>query len=143
MNKDHTAPITIEVEYFSNSEIEDHIKELVWNYRQMFLPSLGDADMGNNEHVRIQRESEQAWSALEAAFRHQKSFTKELLISNMSEEGLANATNQLIQWAHDLQWPDGGSSGVFKKTANTAEECCNETGKFMEDRYWPFTKIIR
>ncbi|KAH6678502.1 hypothetical protein B0J14DRAFT_582898 [Halenospora varia] len=140
--KDHTAPITIEVEYLSKPEIEDLIKELLWNYRQMFLPEVEEDKVDAKEYARLQRESEQAWSALEAGFKHQRSFNKQLL-SDMAEGGLAKATDQLIQWAHELEWPDGGNSGMWKGTANTAEECCEMTSEFMQDKFWPFTKIIR
>lgn len=98
--------------------------------------------MDAKEYARYQRESEQAWSALEAGFNHQRGFNKNLL-SDMAEGGLERATSQLIQWAHELEWPDGGNSGVWKATADTAEECCEMTSIFMQDRFWPFTKIIR
>jgi len=61
----------------------------------------------------------------------------------MAEGGLAEATDKLIQWAHELEWPDGGNSGTWKATADTADECCEKTSIFMQDRFWPFTKIIR
>lgn len=140
--RDHTAPITIEVEYLSKSEIEDLIKELLWNYRQIFLPEVEEDTVDPKDYARYQRESEQAWSALEAGFKHQRGFNKQLL-SDMAEGGLAKATSKLIQWAHELQWPGDGSSGTWKATADTAEECCEKTSIFMQDRFWPFTKIIR
>lgn len=92
--------------------------------------------------ARVQRESEQAWSALEAGLKHQKGFNKDLL-SDIAEGGLEKATDLLIQWAHELEWPDDGDSGTWKATADTADECCEKTSIFMEDRFWPFTKIIR
>jgi hypothetical protein len=140
---DHTAPITIEVEYLCNSEIEDLIKELVWNYRQMYLPHMENDKITENEYIKMQRESEQAWSSLEAGFSHQTGFSKELLINDMSEDGLGRATNELIQWALDLDWPNGENSGKWMSTATNAEECCEKTSVFMQDRFWPFTKIIR
>ncbi|KAH8649442.1 hypothetical protein BGZ60DRAFT_534676 [Tricladium varicosporioides] len=140
--RDHTAPITIEVEYLSKSEIEDLIKELLWNYRQIFLPEVEEDTVDAKDYARFQRESEQAWSALEAGFKHQRGFNKQLL-SDMTESGLAKATDQLIKWAHEIEWPDDGNSGMWKGTADTAEECCDKTSTFMQDRFWPFTKIIR
>ena len=140
--KDHTAPITIEVEYLSGSEIEELIKELVWNYRQLFLPNVEADTVDSKDYIRYQRESEQAWSALEAAFSHQKMFKQEFL-SNMSEGALERVTDQLIQWTRDLDWPEDGTNGMWKSTADTAEECCEKTSIFMQDRFWPFTKIIR
>jgi len=138
----HTAPITVEVEYLSNSEIEGLIKELLWNYRQIFLPGVEEDRVDPKDYARYQRESEQAWSALEAGFKHQRGFNKKLL-SDISDDGLAKATDQLIKWAHELEWPDSDHPGLWKSTADTAEECCEMTSVFMQDRFWPFTKIIR
>ncbi|OBT81787.1 hypothetical protein VE02_09856 [Pseudogymnoascus sp. 03VT05] len=140
---DHLAPITIEVEYLSIDEIEDLIKELVWNYRQMYLPHSEGDSISENEYPTMQRESEQAWSSLEAGFSHQPSFNKAMLIHDMSEAGLSIANSQLVQWAYELNWPDSGENGKWTSTAETADECCEKTSVFMEDRFWPFTKIIR
>ncbi|KAN0095627.1 hypothetical protein V8E51_016338 [Hyaloscypha variabilis] len=140
--REHTSPITIEVEYLSPSEIEDLLKELLWNFRQIFLPEVEEDKVDPKDYARYQRESEQAWSALEAGFKHQRGFNKQL-VSDMTEGGLAKATDQLVKWAHELEWPDGGNNGFWKATADTAEECCETTSIFMQDRFWPFTKIIR
>jgi hypothetical protein len=61
----------------------------------------------------------------------------------MTEAGLTKATDQLVKWARELEWPEGGNTGFWKATADTAEECCEMTSIFMQDRFWPFTKIIR
>ena len=140
--KDHTAPITIEVEYLSNPEIEELINELLWTYRQLFLPQVEQDKVDAKDYARYQRESEQAWSALEAAFKHQSQFGKEWL-TDMSEGALETMTQQLIQWRRQLDWPVGGHAGIWRSTANTAMECCKKTSVFMNDRFWPFTKIIR
>lgn len=130
------------MEYLSRSEIEDLIKELLWNYRQISLPEVEEDKVDPRDYARYQRESEQAWSALEAGFKHRKEFNEQLL-SDMTEGGLEKATDQLVKWAHELEWPDGADSGFWKATADTAEECCDMTSIFMQDRFWPFTKIIR
>ncbi|KFY44996.1 hypothetical protein V494_01204 [Pseudogymnoascus sp. VKM F-4513 (FW-928)] len=140
---EQVAPITIEVEYLSMDEIEDLIKELVWNYRQMYLPSTEGDSISENEYATMQRKSEQAWSSLEAGFSHQPSFNKAMLINDMSEAGLSVTNSQLLQWACDLDWPDSGENGKWTSTADTADECCEKTSVFMQDRFWPFTKIIR
>jgi hypothetical protein len=114
----------------------------VWNYRQLFLPNIESDEVDAKDYQRYQRESEQAWSALEAAFKHQKLFKKEFL-SDMAEGALEKVTDQLIQWTKDLDWPNGENTGMWKSTASTAEECCEKTSIFLQDRFWPFTKIIR
>lgn len=140
--KDHTAPITIEVEYLSNTEIEDLIKELLWKYRQLFLPEIESDEVDAKDYARYVRESEQAWSALEAAFQHQSSFSSNY-IQDMSAGAFDRIAEQLIMWSRELEWPEGGNNGKWSSTASTAEECYEKTNVFTQDQFWPFTKIIR
>lgn len=140
----HPAPISVEVERLSQSEIEELIKELVWNYRQMLLPAIESDEVSAEEYERCQRESDLAWSTLEAAFKHRREFKPQLLNDKSTDAG-DRIADQLIHWTQDLEWPrgDGGENCAWTSTAQTAEECCEKTSKFMEDRLWPFTKIIR
>jgi hypothetical protein len=137
----HTAPITIEVEHLSPSEIEEVVGELLWNYRQPYLPGVQD-DASAEDYKRHQRESRQAWSALEAAFGHQPSFSEEFLW-DMSEGALERVTAQLVEWSRENEWPQGAEDGLWRSTADNAEECVKKTAVFMQDQYWPFTRLIR
>jgi hypothetical protein len=94
------------------------------------------------DYVRIERESEQAWSALEAAFKHQSSFSQNFL-NDKSDGAFERITEDLIGWTKELDWPAGGSNGIWRSTASTADECWKKTSIFMNDKFWPFTKIIR
>ena len=114
----------------------------MWNYRQLFLPNVEVDSVDARDYERYQRESEQAWSALEAAFKNQPLFGKTFL-QDMSDGALERVTNQVMEWAKDIQWPEGGNAGLWRSTADTAEECCEKTSAFMQDELWPFTKIIR
>jgi hypothetical protein len=138
---EHTAPITIEVEYLSPSEIEDVIKELLWSYRQLYLPGAEGQSTSAQDYARYQRESAQAWSALGAAFKLKREF-RENMLQDMSQGALERLTAQLIEWSREIKWP-GGGNGLWRSAADTAEECVEKTGLFMQDQYWPFTKIIR
>lgn len=126
----------------TESEIEDSIKELLWNYRKLYLPEIERDKIDARDYTRYERESEQAWSALEAAFQHESRFSRNLL-GDMSEGALDKITQQLVQWGRQLEWPDGGNHGRWISTAATADECCDKTSVFMNDKFWPFTKIIR
>ena len=140
--QEHTAPITIEVEYLSPSEIEDVIKELLWSYRQLYLPGAEGNNTSAQDYARYQRESAQAWSALGAAFKLKRGFREDML-QDMSEGALERLTARLIEWSREIKWPGRAGGGLWRSTADTAEECVEKTGLFMEDQYWPFTKIIR
>lgn len=139
----HKARITIEVEYLSMSGIEDLVKEVLWSYRRRHLLDAQNDDICENERAKLKRESDQAWSSLEAAFGHRKGFSKDWLTKDMSEEGLAMVTDQIMQGAQEIDWPAGADSGKWTSTADTADECCEKTSVFMQDQFWPFTKRIQ
>ncbi|KAJ4122799.1 hypothetical protein NW768_010244 [Fusarium equiseti] len=138
----HTAPITIEVAYLSAPEIRDLIQELLWSYRQLFLPSVESEETSEQDYNRFMRESEQACSALHAAFKHKRQFTQSFA-QDMSNGALERITEQLVDWASEIEWPTGGRDGLWISTAQTADGCVEKTKLFMQDRFWPFTKIIR
>ena len=139
---EHVAPISIEVEYLTSSEIGEHIRELVWSFRKLYLPGAEDNTISAEDYRECERESEQAWSALEAAFKHRMRFTRTFL-SDMSDGAEERIVSQLIDWTHDLDWPGTDGNGRWKANADTAQECCEKTSLFMENRFWPFTKILR
>ncbi|RGP63207.1 hypothetical protein FSPOR_8789 [Fusarium sporotrichioides] len=138
----HTDPITIDVEYLSALEIRELIKELLWSYRQLFLPMVESNETSEQDYNRYMRQSEQAWSALHAAFRHNRQFTQRFA-QDMSDGALERITDQLIEWTREIEWPTGGVDGFWTSTAQTSEECVAQTKLFMQDKLWPFTKIIR
>jgi hypothetical protein len=138
----HSAPFTIEAEYLSSTEIEELIEELLWSFRKPFIPHSKEDEPSKEEQEKNERESDQAWSALEAAFGHKDSFSREFL-SNMNEGASAKITKQLLKWSKEIEWPDDGDSGFWEDTAEAIDECSEKTSIFMENRLWPFTKIIR
>jgi hypothetical protein len=139
---EHTAAFTIEVEHLSASAIGEMIKELLWSYRRLYMPSVESEATSATEYAQYVRESAQAWSALEAAFGHHQGFKEEFL-RDMSDDALEGVTRKLNQWSREIEWPEGGHDGHWKSTAHTADDCCRKTGMFMQDKYWPFTKVIR
>jgi hypothetical protein len=136
------VPFLIEVEHLSPSAIEDVISELLWNYRQLYLPGIEEEGPSAENFHQLRRESAQAWSALEAAFKHQPGFSEGML-RDMSEGAMDRLKTRLVEWSHEIEWPDGDDDGLWISTADSAEECREKTAVFMQDRYWPFTKIIR
>lgn len=118
------------------------VSELLWSYRQLYLPLVQQDETSASDYAKYERESAQAWSALEAAFKHHKQFKEESL-QDQSEGAFERLREQLVGWSHEIQWPDGGLDGKWIATASTARECCEKTAIFMGYRYWPFTKIIR
>ena len=136
----HSAPIHIEVECMPQPEIERVLSELLWSYRQLYLPIVQLAS--EEDYTRYARESAQAWSALEAAFGHRPGF-REGQFRDVTEGSLERNTACLMEWSREIRWPDGVVNGRWSSTAESAEECCRKTQLFMRDQYWPFTKAIR
>ena len=136
------APYTIEVEYLSKDKIEDLIKELIWSYRQVFLIENDDESKEGAEEFR-HREAESgiAWSALNAAFGHQRRLLE--LLNDKADGAHEKAIRTVLEWAKDIVWPESGQDGTWRSTAQSAEECCDHTDHFMSDKLWPFTKVIR
>ncbi|CAG7563209.1 unnamed protein product, partial [Fusarium equiseti] len=139
---EHPTPITIEVEYLSPSEIRDLIQELLWSYRQLFLPSVESEETSEQDYNRFMRESEQAWSALHAAFKHKRQFTQ-TFAKDMSDGALERITEQLVQWAGEIEWPTGGGEGFWRSTAQTADECVEKTKLFMQDRVYLDSPVLK
>lgn len=137
------TPILIEVEYLTHNQIEEHIRELLRSYQLGFDPDIKSDSVPGEEYNRIQRGSERAWAALQAAFGHQKEFSEKFL-SDRSDGALESVASKLIQWTRDIAWPKGkGREGLWISEAKNAKECCDKTNQFMQNRLWPFTKIIR
>lgn len=130
------------MEYLSEAGIQNHIEELVWSFRRIFLPDVSADLVSPADFVRFQRESQQAWWALSTAFGHERDFNREFL-SNGSSEAFDRITKQLIQWTATIPWPRGDGTGKWIAFAKTPDECNEKTRPFTHDRLWPFTKIIR
>ncbi|KXJ86843.1 hypothetical protein Micbo1qcDRAFT_139663 [Microdochium bolleyi] len=151
-----TTPICIEVDYLSAAEISTLVSELVWSYRQFFLPSSEDKNLNSEGESRhFQRQAEHAWSALKAAFGHRREFNGAFLKGMLTDalielpsvdavqQESARIAKQLIQWTKDIKWPEGAEAGHWSASATSAADCRQKTKLFSEDRVWPFTKIIR
>lgn len=115
---------------------------MLWTYRKFYTSLVQSNETKAKDFEQYERQSAEAWSALEAAFQHRSEFNEQFL-QDQSEGAFEKLRGQLIEWACDIQWPTSDTDGVWRATANTAAECCEQTAIFMGDRYWPFTKIIR
>ncbi|TGO79010.1 hypothetical protein BELL_0046g00100 [Botrytis elliptica] len=137
-------PFSIEVEYLSKPERQEMVEELLWSYRQLFFPDSdneGNA-LDSDEQQRIERESAVAWSALEAVFSKQEGFDVNF-VSDKSKGAFEKIKSQLLEWMHKIDFPADDESGLWTAIAHTSDECQELTSVFMEDKLWPFTKIIR
>ncbi|TGO07985.1 hypothetical protein BTUL_0233g00180 [Botrytis tulipae] len=137
-------PFSIEVEYLSKPERQEMVEELLWSYRQLLLPDSdneGNA-LDSGEQERIERESAVAWSALEVLFSQQEEFDINF-VSDNSKGAFERIKSQLLEWMEKIEFPADDESGLWTASAHTSDECQELTSVFMEDKLWPFTKIIR
>lgn len=120
------------------------VEELLWSYRQLLLPDSdneGNA-LDSDEQERIERESAVAWSALEVLFSQQEEFDASF-VSDNSKGAFERIKSQLLEWMQEIEFPADDESGLWIASAHTSDECQELTSVFMEDKLWPFTKIIR
>ena len=136
----HSAPITIEVECMTQSEIEDFMSELLWSYRQPYLSQSPNTP--TKDKVRSIRESSQAWSVLKAAFGHHGEISEERL-QDMSPFSLGRLTAQLWDWSREIEWPEGVTGGQWTSTAESELDCMKETWRFRNNQMMHFTKAMR
>lgn len=133
--------ILIEVEILSQSEIEDVVTDYLWKYR-LFYNADDNKELGREEYRIYETNALQAWSALNTAFRHHQEFSKQFLQDN-SAGALEQIKSKIITWANEIDWPDNVEDSVWRSSAKDWRECFETTRRFMGDKYWPFTKIIR
>ncbi|KAK6604057.1 hypothetical protein H4I95_05960 [Botrytis cinerea] len=137
-------PFSIEVEYLSKPERQEMVEELLWSYRQLFLPDSDNEGnkLDSDEQQRIERESAVAWSALEAVFSQQEEFSIDFM-NDKSKGAFERIKNQLLKWMQKIEFPADDESGLWTACAHDSDECQELTSVFMADKLWPFTKIIR
>ncbi|KAF7894037.1 hypothetical protein EAF00_007551 [Botryotinia globosa] len=136
-------PFSIEVEYLSKPERQEMVEELLWSYRQLLLPDSDNEGntLDSDEQERVERESAVAWSALEVLFSQQEEFDINF-VSDNSKGAFERIKSQLLEWMEKIEFPADDESGLWTASAHTSDECQELTSVFMEDKLWPFTKII-
>lgn len=142
----HKSKITLEVEYYTEAETQELLADLVKDFRTAQLlpeaPSAEDLQAAPRNEDLVEARSNEAWSALEAAFGHHKLFGRSFLLDR-SSGALDRITSQLVQWTQLLQWPSEARDGRFSIAANGEDDCVSKISLLMQDKFWPFTKIIR
>ena len=145
-NDRHTSQITLEVEYYTAVETEELLADLVVNFRKVqLLPkakSAEDKEALPRDEQHAENQSNEAWSALQAAFGHHQLFGRPFLL-DQSAGALDRITSQLNQWSQLLQWPAEAEDGKYSIAADDEEDCAAKISLFMQDKFWPFTKIMR
>ena len=97
----HTEPFSIEVDYHSNEDIQESVRELVWSYQKFHMIDNSMDQVTEEELRRCQNESKIAWWSLQAAFGHHKELEQVLDVSS----GCAYDTivSQIFDWVEELE----------------------------------------
>ena len=138
-SNEQTSPFKIEMQFCSGEESEELIRELVWSYRHLRLTDT--ENLSSDDFKKLETEHETAWSSLKAAFGHHRELKN--LCERTTEGAEEEIVQQLLAWKRELRWPDGHTDGRWESFFDSAEECCDKTSEFMEDRFWPFINVIR
>ncbi len=142
----HASQITLEVEYYTAVETEELLADLVGNFRKVQLfpeaPSTEDEEALSRNRQHSENQSKEAWSALQAAFGHHELFGRSFLL-DQTEGAFDRIISQLNQWTQLLQWPEEAKDGRYSISVDDEEDCAENISLFMQDKFWPFTKIMR
>jgi hypothetical protein len=117
------------------------IRGLLWSYRRLYENGVDLPETPADEYQKAERESGEAWSALEAAFGHHRDFDEQSL-RDQSDGAVEKIREKLVAWSRAIAWPEGSNGGKWTSTAQTALECSEKTAIFMSDQHWPFTKVL-
>lgn len=129
----------MEVEYFREAEINEQLHELLWSYQQLFIIDKV-TDVNARDYEQMERESALALATLRGVFGSRAETEPAFL---KDKHAFDSILGQLKCLARMTQWPEGARDGKWSSTAETAEQCHDQTGEFMKEGLWPFTKIVR
>ncbi len=141
--RQHSVPYTIEVEYCTDTEIDEQLQELLVSYRDRWRPGLEqELDESEKEFQNIEKRSEVALATLESIFGQVPEIDSQRL-RDFTDGAFEGLHEDLKFLARGLRWPDGAENGRWATTAVDAEECQEKVGIFMENGLWPLTNIVR
>lgn len=139
---EHTAPFTIEVDYSDEKEIEDHLSELLYSYREPFAnhKPQGDTDA---EYLHLQKMSEDALSMLQSIFPNRRETAPEALKDFSTDDAFDRVLDGLKRLATNLTWPAGAEGGRWTSSADNVDQCQEKSALFMKDGLWPLVNVVR
>jgi hypothetical protein len=140
--REHTAKYTVEIDCMTDDEIDELLRELLWNYRQYYVCDLNAQDVTADEKKEFEEQSKLAYGTLQAVFGSNKILTKEYLQdSSDGAEGRIKA--QLKTWTKRLKWPVDKQKGKWLGTTDNVEKLNEKPREFSSGNLWPFVKVIR
>ena len=138
-SNDHNHAFTIEVEYFNETEINEQLHELLWSYQQLFNVDK-KTEVNARDYEQMERESALALATLRGIFGPRAETEPDFL---QAKDAFDSILGQLKVLARAIRWPEGAQDGKWASTADTAEQCHEQTGAFMKEGLWPLTKVVR
>ena len=137
------AAYTIEADYCTDTEIEEQLRELLFDYHVPFEMELsGQGLMDNPDYDDAKRKSDIALATLQDMFpgadEVQPGYLREQYPG--TEDHVFESLRGL---ARDIQWPEDAADGKWCSTAEDTEECREKVALFMERGLWPFTNVVR
>jgi len=125
-----------------HQEIEGLLRQSVTDYRRYhLLGQNGSERSSSDEEEHLQVKAKLAWDTLVAAFGHHEGCT-EILFKNA---GIPNEelTSMVLGWQNEIIWPAGFHTSATLRTADNVSDCVARIGEFLEERLWPFIKVVR
>jgi Dynamin family len=138
--REQTSDFTVTATFLTSEEINEHLGELLQDYRRPALAGL--EELTPTEHEAAENRSETARNIFEAAFSSMDSFDLKSL-DYTGEEEHTKALSLLHSWAASLRWPPNLQDGKWQGVANTTSQCANLVNNFVDQGLWPFLKEMR
>ena len=131
--------------------MDDHIQELLDDYRRPYMSNAGDLE--EDEFKTAEYKSHTAQHIFETAFGNTEMFfhstsedRPELDLETMKDESdgaYDRILQQLQQLRLTLQWPEEMVNGLWEEKADTVDEVKELLKPFSELGLWVFVRITR
>jgi hypothetical protein len=135
----HDAPkFTVTAYCLNAEEIDENLGELLQDFSKPYL--IAPTELTAEEFQAVEERSEAARTIFETAFGQYDDFSLDKLAHE--EGGYEHTFECLKQWARQLKWPTGTHNGMWEASANTEDQCQQQTEPFVDLGLWPFVKKV-
>jgi len=123
-------------------EIEDLLRQSVIDYRRYHLVDQNDIERPDSvEEEHLQVKAKLSWDTLIAVFADRDGCT-EVLFKNAAIP-TDEITRLVLGWKDEIAWPAGFDTSATLRTADNVSDCVARIEEFLEERLWPFIKVVR
>ncbi|ERF68129.1 hypothetical protein EPUS_06941 [Endocarpon pusillum Z07020] len=145
------AKFVIKAECFTDSELDDHIQELLDEYRQPYMASA--KELSEVEYKMAEDKSHAAKQVFETVFGNTEMFFHDTgdhysdldleSMKDQSEGAYDRILPQLQHLSRTLKWPEDMADGLWEDKSATAVRVSELPQPWIDSGLWVFVKIAR